>query len=158
MIFVAVGTQLPFDRLIGAVDKWAASRGRNDVHAQIASGVAPSHVSYDRHLTPQEFDRHVADCELLVAHAGTGSIFTALKFQRPLIVMPRRADLGEHRNEHQMATAKHFATITNVRVAMDENELASALDQLDSIASGLVVSPWGSGELIGAVKRFIGGK
>jgi hypothetical protein len=33
--------------------KWAASRGRNDVHAQIASGVAPSHVSYDRHLTPQ---------------------------------------------------------------------------------------------------------
>lgn len=53
MIFVAVGTQLPFDRLIGAVDKWAASRGRNDVHAQIASGVAPSHVSYDRHLTPQ---------------------------------------------------------------------------------------------------------
>jgi hypothetical protein len=53
VIFVAVGTQLPFDRLIGAVDKWAASRGRNDVHAQIASGVAPSHVSYDRHLTPQ---------------------------------------------------------------------------------------------------------
>jgi hypothetical protein len=41
---------------------------------------------------------------------------------------------------------------------MDESELASALDQLDRIKSGLVVSPWGSGELIDAVKRFIGGK
>mgnify|MGYP001329558055 CR=1 FL=1 len=157
MIFVTVGTQLPFDRLINAVDKWAALNGRTDVHAQIATGLAPSHICFDRSLSPQEFDRRVAECDLLIAHAGTGSIFTALEYQRPLIVMPRRADLGEHRNEHQMATAKHFTALAGVQVAMDERELAFALDHLDSAKSGSVISPWASDELLDTIKRFIGG-
>lgn len=37
MIFVAVGTQLPFDRLIRTVDRWAQSSGEPGV-AQIADG------------------------------------------------------------------------------------------------------------------------
>ncbi len=156
MIFVTVGTQLPFDRLINAVDKWAALHGRTDVHAQIATGQAPSHIGFDRSLSPQEFNRRVAECELLIAHAGTGSIFTALEYQRPLIVMPRRADLGEHRNEHQMATAKHFTALAGVKVAMDEDELAFALDHLDSAKTGSKISPWASDELLDAIKGFIG--
>ena len=38
MILVTVGSQEPFDRLIIAVDEWAASSGRSDVFAQIAAG------------------------------------------------------------------------------------------------------------------------
>lgn len=155
MIFVTVGTQLPFDRLINAVDKWAGFHGRTDVHAQIASGQAPSNITYERSFSPQEFDRRVAECELLIAHAGTGSIFTALEYQRPIIVMPRRADLGEHRNDHQMATAKRFTALAGVKVAMDESELAFALDHLDSTTTGSVISPWASDELLETIRRFI---
>ena len=35
MIFVTVGTQLAFDRMIKAVDEWAGARGRTDVFAQV---------------------------------------------------------------------------------------------------------------------------
>ena len=34
MIFVTVGTQGPFDRLVRAVDKWAGMRARADIFAQ----------------------------------------------------------------------------------------------------------------------------
>ena len=37
MIFVTVGHQMPFDRLIAAVDAWAGARGRSDVFAQIGT-------------------------------------------------------------------------------------------------------------------------
>ena len=37
MIFVAVGTQFPFDRLIRCVDEWALAHGV-EVVAQIAAG------------------------------------------------------------------------------------------------------------------------
>src|SRR3954470_10768842 len=37
VIFATVGTQLPFDRLVGAVDRWAATRGDRDVFAQVGA-------------------------------------------------------------------------------------------------------------------------
>ena len=40
----------------------------------------------------------------IVAHAGMGTILTALETGKRLLVMPRRAALGEHRNDHQLAT------------------------------------------------------
>ncbi len=36
MIFVTVGEQLPFDRLVRAVDEWAAASGK-EVFAQIGN-------------------------------------------------------------------------------------------------------------------------
>ena len=35
LIFVTVGAQMSFDRLIGWVDDWAVAVGRDDVVAQI---------------------------------------------------------------------------------------------------------------------------
>lgn len=35
MIFVTVGTQVQFDRLIRTVDEWAGARARSDIFAQI---------------------------------------------------------------------------------------------------------------------------
>ena len=43
MIFVTVGAQLPFDRLVSVVDEWAGSTGRSDVFGQIARGKRPRH-------------------------------------------------------------------------------------------------------------------
>lgn len=37
MIFVTVGTQMPFDRLVEAVDQWASTRDRVNVFARSGS-------------------------------------------------------------------------------------------------------------------------
>jgi hypothetical protein len=43
MIFVTVGTQGQFDRLIRTVDEWADARGRTDLFAQTGPAVYRSH-------------------------------------------------------------------------------------------------------------------
>ncbi|PSC02428.1 glucuronosyltransferase [Alsobacter soli] len=131
MIFVAVGTQMPFDRLIRAIDSWADSRGENDVFAQCGdTGYTAKRIRMQSFLSPQEFTRCVESADLIVSHAGMGTIITALEKGKPILVMPRRACLGEHRNEHQLGTARNFAPSNSIEVAFDEQELIAKMDRL----------------------------
>ena len=91
----------------------------------------------------------------MVAHAGMGSIITALELGKRIIVMPRRAKLGEHRNDHQVATAKQFAAQGRIEVALDERELADKLDQLDVRARGECLGAEASPQLILTIRNFI---
>jgi UDP-N-acetylglucosamine transferase subunit ALG13 len=156
MIFVTVGAQMPFDRLVRAVDKWALLRRRDDVFAQIGpTELKTNHISVTRFIDPQEFRRRVSDANIIVAHAGMGSIITALELGKPIIVMPRRGDLMETRNDHQLATAKQFQQSGRIAVAMDEQELMERLDTLDAISGGDPIAPQASAQLIAAVRGFL---
>lgn len=158
MIFVTVGAQMPFDRMVRAVDEWAAAKGRADVFAQIGpTQWRPRHVAWTEFLQPQEFRTRVRDASVLVAHAGMGSILTALEAGKPILVMPRRGDLKETRNDHQVATAKQFRALGRVAVAMDETELPMLLDDLSRIAATEPISPYASTRLLEAVREFIHG-
>jgi UDP-N-acetylglucosamine transferase subunit ALG13 len=53
----------------------------------------------------------------------------ATDFGKPIIIMPRRGDLAEHRSNHQMATARYFVNMANVSVASDEFELLKLLNR-----------------------------
>jgi len=159
VIFVTVGTQLTFDRLIKAVDDWAAARARTDVFAQIGpSEFKPRHITAQQFITPQECDRHMRSADVIIAHAGMGSILTALELGKPIVIMPRKALLGEHRNDHQLATARRFAEMGTVTVAMDERELVEKLDALGQLGAAPRISPFASDRLIGAVSAFIHGE
>ena len=104
MIFVTVGAQMAFDRLVRTVDEWAATRGRKDVFAQIGpTEWRPRHIEWVAFLPPEDFRKRVADATMVVAHAGMGSIITALELGKPILVMPRRGHLQETRNDHQVA-------------------------------------------------------
>lgn len=134
MIFVTVGQALPFDRLIRAVDEWAGARQRGDVFAQTGKGhYAPVHINWVRTLKPHEFNAHARKAAAIVAHAGMGTIITALEFGCPLVVMPRRAALREHTNDHQLATARYWAKDGRIAVAFDEAELTRILDNLGDL-------------------------
>ena len=91
----------------------------------------------------------------VIAHAGMGSIITALEFGKRIIVMPRQADLGEQRNDHQIATAKRFAEQGRIIVAFNEQELHEKLDQLDLFRETEGVSAQASPCLIAAIRAFI---
>lgn len=158
MIFVTVGAQMPFDRMVRAVDEWAAARARADVFAQIGTtDWRPAHIAWTPLLEPDEFRARVREASVLVAHAGMGSILTALEAGKPILVMPRRGDLKETRNDHQVATAKQFLSLGRVAVAMDEHELPAKLDALETLAAGEPISRYASPRLIAAVRSFIHG-
>jgi UDP-N-acetylglucosamine transferase subunit ALG13 len=138
MIFVTVGTQLPFDRLIRAVDSWAAQNPEIEVFAQIGpSEFRPGHIESVDFVTPDVADRYFRKADLIVSHAGMGSIITALKYRKPLLMLPRKASFGEHRNDHQMATAKWLGTRNGITVAWSEDEVARYLaGQMQMSAGG----------------------
>jgi UDP-N-acetylglucosamine transferase subunit ALG13 len=156
VIFVTVGTQLPFDRMTQAVDDWARLAGRDDVFAQAGpTRMPPRHIEWTAFLSPQEHKRRFRQASVVIAHAGIGSILSALAERTPLVIMPRRASLGEQRNDHQVATARRFSGRAGIHVAMDEHELVSMLDRIDELGTGPAISGAASRELIDAVRVFI---
>lgn len=156
MIFVTVGVQLPFDRLIKAVDGWAGTRGRADVVAQTGSSAyRPQHLALRATLAPAEFRSIVEEAELVVAHAGMGSIITALELGKRIVVMPRRAALGEHRNDHQLSTARYMAEQNLVTVAKDADDLLRLLDAPATDVPPRAISGTASAPLIGRITSFL---
>lgn len=156
MIFVTIGSELPFDRLIRLVDDWAGENNRQDVFAQIGNGTfRPSHIDYRRFLEPPDFRKYFAEASIVVAHAGMGTVLTALQVGKPLLVIPRRAHLGEVRNDHQLATAEHLRKMGRIAVAYDDDELRAALGRMETFSASEKISPYASNELVGTVRAFI---
>jgi UDP-N-acetylglucosamine transferase subunit ALG13 len=156
MIFVTVGTQGQFDRLIRTIDEWAGAHGRTDVFAQTGpSDYRSKHIRTETVIDPTEFRKRVESASLVIAHAGMGSIITALELGKPIIVMPRRANLGEHRNDHQVATAKRFAEQGRIMVALNEQELFDKLDQLEVSDEVERLDSEASPHLIDTIRMFI---
>ena len=158
MILVTVGSQVPFDRLIRAVDEWAQLRGRTDVFAQIADGsYHPAHMRFTDFVDPSEFKRLVGEAQVIVSHAGMGSIITALELGKPIVVMPRRACFRETRNDHQVAAAKHFGEMGRIIVASDELEVADKLDYSLTVRSSARIDTKASPRLIATIQDFLKG-
>ena len=129
MIFATVGTQLPFDRLLLGLDSWAASNPGVPVLAQTgATGRRFRHIETVGQLPQAAFRARFDAARLIVAHAGMGTILSAAEIGKPLILMPRRAKFGEHRNDHQQDTAREMARLSNVTVVEDGEALHAALD------------------------------
>lgn len=155
-IFVTVGAQMPFDRLIRAVDTWAARQQGAQFFAQVGEGgLAPANMPSSPLLEPNGFRAKVEWADVLVSHAGMGSILTALQYGKPVLVMPRRGALKETRNDHQVATAQRFKEMGKVMVAMDESELPDALSRLSGGTAAQSISAHASPELIEALRSFI---
>ena len=127
MIFATTGTQLPFARLIAALDALAPTLGE-PVIAQIGPDTG-EYANLETHATlpPERFDTLFARARIVVAHAGIGSILSARRHRRPLVLVPRRFDLGEHRNDHQMATARELEQRAGLSVAWRTEDLAGLL-------------------------------
>lgn len=139
MIFATVGTQLPFDRLLIGLDGWAAKNPGIPIIAQ--TGATKHRFRYIEtvsHLSQSAFHDHFAAARLVVGHAGMGTILSAAELGKPLILMPRRAKFGEHRNDHQQDTLREMSRLSNITVAEDGEALHLALDK--ALACGFVVT------------------
>ncbi|WP_310534793.1 glycosyltransferase [Novosphingobium sp.] len=116
---------------MAALDDMAKRIGR-PILAQTADPVFTPHtIQAVDFLRGAEFEDAMAGARLIVAHAGIGAIMAAAHLRKPIILMPRRADLGEHRNDHQIATARRFAGVPGITVVQSPEELESAIRASD---------------------------
>ena len=155
-VFVTVGAQMAFDRLVHAVDRWAATTEREvEVFAQIGpSDDPPTHVPHVASMGPADFAERMAWADVVVSHAGMGTIISALVDGTPLVLLPRLGARQETRNDHQVATVARFADRDGVTAVDDENALVEVLEA-GRWSRPASISTEASPELISTIRDFI---
>ena len=128
MIFATMGTQIPFDRFLRMLDQVAPLLKGEQIIAQTIPGhYKPTNFETVGLIGTELFTRYIESARIIVSHAGMGTIINALTARKPIVVVPRMASLGEHRNEHQLATARRLGEMGFVHVANDATQLLDAL-------------------------------
>lgn len=143
MIFVTTGTQAPFPRLVEMM---------NDLTPLLQEEVV---VQGEKLLSETEFATLVNKARVVVAHAGVGTLLTALRLRKPLIVVPRRAELGEQRDNHQLDTVELIREQNLCYVAGTKEELLGLLVQPN--LQPQVLSEHGVPDVPGHLRKTING-
>jgi len=157
MIFLTVGTQFPFDRLVRAVDE-AFDNGLIDqkVFGQIGeTSYRPRNFESVASLEKRVFDECLKRASGVISHAGVGTITMALDDHKPLLVMPRLRKYGEVVSDHQVAIAKKFSELGHILVAYDAEDLPDGIRRLAGfVATERIATP---GAIADRIRRFLDG-
>lgn len=129
MIFVTVGTQLNnFDRLFKYID-------RLDTKEKIVVQKSNSrYVFKNNNITSQSFfsyeemEELMKKADIIITHAGPGTIFKALELNKKVIVVPRLKRYHEIvANDHQREFCKYLRKMNYCLVAEDYNEFKTSI-------------------------------
>jgi UDP-N-acetylglucosamine transferase subunit ALG13 len=155
-VYVTVGSMLPFERLIKAMDQWARQHPDVEVVAQTGGGsYVPTAMKHQAMVAPDAYRRHCAEADVIVSHVGMGTVITAAEVGKPLVALPRRRDLQEVTSDHQIATAKWLRQKPGVEVVDDEAQLGAAIERM---LGGPAVEDFGAAsreKLVSCVKAFL---
>ncbi|WP_419177143.1 glycosyltransferase [Desulfosediminicola sp.] len=131
MIFLTIGTQLPFDRLVNAVD-FAAPLVSETIFGQVGNTKKmPANFKCMRFLPASEFEETFKAARVIIGHAGIGTVLSCIKCQKPLVAMARQKFYGEHRNDHQLATVEQIRNIPGIYIVEDVDDVVNALCRVD---------------------------
>lgn len=155
MIFLTVGTQFPFDRLVRAVDDiFEQGLINEELFAQIGeSKYKPRNFEYVEFLDTRLFDDWMQKASGIIGHAGMGTITMALDRKKPLLVMPRLKEYGEVVNDHQVAIARKFSELGHILAVYDVEDLLNGICRLkDFVAIQRKINPQAVADRI---RRFL---
>lgn len=110
MIFCTVGThEQPFDRLLRALDAYAAAAGE-ECFCQVGySSYEPAHCRWERMLPYARMSEFFDMADVVVCHGAPATFIEALRRGKVPVVAPRLSRYGEHVNDHQEAFVRLFA-------------------------------------------------
>jgi UDP-N-acetylglucosamine transferase subunit ALG13 len=110
-IFVTVGNHASqFNRLFNEIDLIAAKNPQWDIFGQIGnSNYEPKNFEYKKFISEDELLKRMKNSNLIICHAGAGSIISALSMRKKIILVPRMKKFGEHTDDHQAELSKVLA-------------------------------------------------
>ena len=120
-----------FDRLIREMDRIACELDEQVIMQIGSTDYEPQNCAYSRFISRSDMERFCADARVIVAHAGTGSILTALEHSRPLVLVPRLKKFGEAFDDHQLEIAREMES-RGITVVYDMSNLQSAVENADT--------------------------
>lgn len=130
MILVITGTHTQgFNRLVKAMDILSSSSAEKVVIQTGSSKCVPKHAVWFRFLeSDEDIHKLMVEADIVVAHAGAGTIIDILKLGKPLVLVPRRREFGEIVDDQQVELANELAKSSKAIVVNDVDLLATAIE------------------------------
>lgn len=120
-IFVTIGTKnYQFNRLVSMMDK-------KGVIIQYGVSNKPLKAKGFDFLKKQEMIDLINWSDLIICHAGTGTVMEAIDSGKKMILFPRQKKFKEHVDDHQINFANYIEKRFGIKVIYDEKELWSAI-------------------------------
>lgn len=108
--FVSVGNaKQPFTRLLDAVSQIAPRLPQPVIVQHGYTQFSDSRCEMVPFIRMEEFREKIELAELLILHAGAGSIIHAIRAGKIPVVVPRQIEYGEHVNNHQVEFATELS-------------------------------------------------
>lgn len=141
MIFVTVGThEQQFDRLVRAVDMLKAD-GTIDEPVFIQTGYStyePTRCEHSRFVPFKKMKEMMAEADVVITHGGPSSFIEAMAAGKVPVVVPRRGDLAEHVNDHQVDFVRIVAERQGGIVPVyDVADLPQAIERARELSRGV---------------------
>lgn len=156
MILVVLGTQdKPFTRLLEALD---AQKNAGLIQDEIIVQAGCTKLATDSmklfDLLPiDEFDALINDADVIITHAGVGSILSALKKGKKVIACARLAQYGEHTNDHQLQIQDEFARQGYLISCKDFSKIHEILTKIDEFQPNPYIST--TENVVNTIRDFI---
>lgn len=130
MIFAVIGTSSwNFDRLIKELDEIAPDIDESIVMQIGNSDYIPKNSEFFRFKPKNEVENIYKNADTIICHAGIGSILSSVKYNKNIILVPRRRKYGELLDDHQIEIARKLEQI-GIPVVWNIKELKSTLLQI----------------------------
>jgi len=150
LIFVTAGGMRAFDRLAREMDRIAGELDEEVVMQIGSTDYEPKNCDYFRFMPRNDMEEFYAGARVVISHAGTGSILTALEYDKPLVLVPRLKKYGEVFDDHQLELARQMEA-QGVAVV---HEIGNLEDAIRSAATPLRQLSTG-GTLVDRLKGYI---
>lgn len=139
MIFVTVGThEQPFDRLLKAVDAYAAQTDEQIIVQSGYTDYEMKHCTWSKLLPYSDMIKNVEEARIVITHGGPSSFIMPLQVGKTPIVVPRQEKYGEHVNDHQLLFALEVERRQkNILVVEDISTLDDLIRDYDAAVSRL---------------------
>lgn len=126
--FVSVGNATQsFSRLIEAVLKIAPRLPQPVVMQHGNTLYKGAGCIAQPFMEMEAFGQIMAQAELLILHAGAGSVIHAIQMGKIPVVMPRRARYGEIIDDHQLEFSRALAQSGKIVIAEEPADLMAAV-------------------------------
>jgi len=162
MIFVAVGNHYQsFDRLIKKVDEIAPHIAHEIVIQKGYSEYRPQNAKHFDFVPMGRAMEYNKTSNLVISHAGIGTIILCKEYGIPLIIFPRRKKYREHGTDHQMETAQALEERgdAHIHIVYEEGQLEKkVMELLEDRGKVVPKENVGRANLVKTILAFIEGK
>ncbi len=136
MILVCIGaSEYKFNRLLKIIDELCDEKiiDSSEVVAQIGyTNYVPRNYKYFDLIGREQFQEFIENADIIITHAGTGSVIPPLKLGKKIIVFPRLEEYKEHLDNHQLELSEVFTSEGYTLCAKNKEELINKIRNIDT--------------------------